>query len=638
MSGITYYKTQSPYRGDITKRTSLNGQEIDNNFLTLEGRDIESINVNGHNLITKLRNGDSFTTRLPNTSGGGDGFNTIYLPNGSSIDVTVRIPHVIGYFNATISGEIYASSMKVSSITWAEGSFNIENLSLTPTDELANVFNLSFTYENVDYVFDVYYNGLYGNSSYITYHNEGLIAGDVSFNVINGSYDHTLLNLDSDNKVVINEHSLTDLDCDLIMYEIMKINNIDTGIPYTIVFSSRALDIIEFKEIYVLLYTNTDIFTIFINNSNANNNDLMLSVSWADLSNRVRNSQLIPGMKYRINNYTCTTIQSDTQAANHYFDIIVTADSNAKLNENAKAVYRGDNNYFLNSNLDAWEIKYCLANDTERFAWADPINGKGVIYYMKDEWGNEAPYDFKNIKFNVDGYYLYTFNWFSGGVNPTIDDLSVNQFKYPTSDNVTDIEYKHTFNNVIKPYINNNSKQELNRIVFGNYQQSDNTFQGCYGNIFGANCHDIKFYTTAISNKFGDDCYSNSFEGVCINNRFGNTNNNINVKFGVTKCEFGENNSYINNTLSKSSIECIRFGNDCCLISLGDAKDGDGKIRYYTFKDGIQVGNNAILELPFDGSDGVARNVATYASGNRLWAYWLDGTIGSIRVEEVILN
>lgn len=25
------------------------------------------------------------------------------------------------------------------------------------------------------------------------------------------------------------------------------------------------------------------------------------------------------------------------------------------------------------------------------------VGGKGVIYYMKDEWNNEAPYDFKNI-------------------------------------------------------------------------------------------------------------------------------------------------------------------------------------------------------------------------------------------------
>jgi hypothetical protein len=33
-----------------------------------------------------------------------------------------------------------------------------------------------------------------------------------------------------------------------------------------------------------------------------------------------------------------------------------------------------------------------------RFEWATE-KGKGVIYYMKDEWGNEAPYDFKNIQF-----------------------------------------------------------------------------------------------------------------------------------------------------------------------------------------------------------------------------------------------
>lgn len=36
--------------------------------------------------------------------------------------------------------------------------------------------------------------------------------------------------------------------------------------------------------------------------------------------------------------------------------------------------------------------------------------GKGVIYYMKDEWGNEAGYDFKNIMFLKDGQYMYTFS------------------------------------------------------------------------------------------------------------------------------------------------------------------------------------------------------------------------------------
>lgn len=50
-----------------------------------------------------------------------------------------------------------------------------------------------------------------------------------------------------------------------------------------------------------------------------------------------------------------------------------------------------------NAKLNAWEIKYCLDNDTTRFNWADDVNGKGVIYYMKDEFNNEAEYDFKNI-------------------------------------------------------------------------------------------------------------------------------------------------------------------------------------------------------------------------------------------------
>ena len=40
-----------------------------------------------------------------------------------------------------------------------------------------------------------------------------------------------------------------------------------------------------------------------------------------------------------------------------------------------------------------------MDNDTNRFGWTDESNGKGVIYYMKDEWNNECPYDFKNIQF-----------------------------------------------------------------------------------------------------------------------------------------------------------------------------------------------------------------------------------------------
>lgn len=56
--------------------------------------------------------------------------------------------------------------------------------------------------------------------------------------------------------------------------------------------------------------------------------------------------------------------------------------------------------YFHYTNFAKWELKYSLDNDTDRFAWADAVNGKGVIYWMKDEFGNECPYDFKNIVFD----------------------------------------------------------------------------------------------------------------------------------------------------------------------------------------------------------------------------------------------
>lgn len=117
-------------------------------------------------------------------------------------------------------------------------------------------------------------------------------------------------------------------------------------------------------------------------------------------------------------------------------------------------------------NLSAWELKYCLDNDNSRFAWADNTNGKGVIYYMKDEHGNEAWYDFKSIKqkvydrdfmpttslwcrtpldLNYEGdEYFYTFH-FEGDT-----DLSVKALIGPAYN--ANIELWHPKNNKIYPY------------------------------------------------------------------------------------------------------------------------------------------------------------------------------------------
>ena len=81
------------------------------------------------------------------------------------------------------------------------------------------------------------------------------------------------------------------------------------------------------------------------------------------------------------------------------------------------------------SNLGAWTLKYSLDNDTDRFAWADTENGKGVIYYMRDEFGNEAPYDFKNIM-----YDCYAINARSGyGIDADFSVLLWNHIQYALS-------------------------------------------------------------------------------------------------------------------------------------------------------------------------------------------------------------
>ena len=61
MANITYYRKPSRYNGDITKNTSLNGCEIDDNFFFLESHIIKSFELLGKTLIITLFNGSQLT-------------------------------------------------------------------------------------------------------------------------------------------------------------------------------------------------------------------------------------------------------------------------------------------------------------------------------------------------------------------------------------------------------------------------------------------------------------------------------------------------------------------------------------------------------------------------------------------------
>ena len=171
----------------------------------------------------------------------------------------------------------------------------------------------------------------------------------------------------------------------------------------------------------------------------------VISTTWADLKERKDSGTLIPGQYYEINDYKTTTIQENTKAAEHYFNILVEATSTTELNSEAKATISNRDLYFSGIELNKWIVRYDIENNQTKYAWADPVNGRGTIYYLKDEWNNEAWYDFKNIQFlrncNDEKYswigleenqYFYTFSRIETG---NIIDDSLGTGQYPSSDN-----------------------------------------------------------------------------------------------------------------------------------------------------------------------------------------------------------
>ena len=191
--------------------------------------------------------------------------------------------------------------------------------------------------------------------------------------------------------------------------------------------------------------------------------------------------KLKPGQFYRITDYVTTTSQANTRSAGKLFDVIVLALTNDTLAERAWACHRDGSTDFQNSHLEAWQIWYCLDNDTSRFDWAFPTSGggKGVIYRMIDEFGNDRPYDFKNIQFyrqwdssgsswsiisssNI-GTPCYTFSSSGNGSTTSFTDMSL-------------LASNKIYSNVIGKYVDIYNRQNLNNICFFGGECSSNTF------------------------------------------------------------------------------------------------------------------------------------------------------------------
>ena len=337
----------------------------------------------------------------------------------------------------------------------------------------------------------------------------------------------------------------------------------------------------------------------FTNNNNDTNNNAiilegkiygaapMVELQYSQLTALVANKKLIPGTNYKITNYVTTTSQEGTKSAGIPFDIIVTAISNNTLSEDAKADYH--DTYFSQENISAWELKYCLYNDTTRFGWASST-GTGVVYYMKDEFNNEAWYDFKNIQFLrtsswfkenpnfptqfTENKYFYTFSAVNNGI---ITDDSLYSANYHATDN-------HLGRNTSKITKLNNTIfiDKVNNGVFNNIisdGHGNNTFgQSIWNNTIGHNCLNNVIYTSFQYNNISPNFTNNKVKDNFVYNEIGAgfTYNELNGKVmrtifkpvfsgnklngSLTYCTFGSNNNYVTDFPPMTNVT---IGNNC---------------------------------------------------------------------------
>lgn len=214
------------------------------------------------------------------------------------------------------------------------------------------------------------------------------------------------------------------------------------------------------------------------------------SITYSQLKTKRNNGTLVGGQYYRITDYVATTTDSQSRSAGHQFDILVYAKDAATLSEEGSACLHSGDVYFANTNFRAWKVWYCLDNDTSRFSWADTTNGKGVIYRLIDEWGNDVPYDFKNIQFKrykvtaktanpelavLNGLYIGLRSTNSGGNRGLDIDTSDYKWYYTFSMLGSDWSTDATDASIAGTYANNNSfgptlytTRGLNNIVFAN--------------------------------------------------------------------------------------------------------------------------------------------------------------------------
>ena len=324
-----------------------------------------------------------------------------------------------------------------------------------------------------------------------------------------------------------------------------------------------------------------------------------------------------------------------------------------------------DNNQFIVSpipesktvsvNMNAWELKYCLDNDKTLFDWAD-TNGKGVIYYMKDEFNNEAPYDFKNAQFQrkkitntinnnlIGSVFINSYLGLPEYYGITCGDSS--KYFYTFEDRYNEGSDSSLFgnsnNNTIKQYVNENGQKLINNIVL----------MSCRQVFIDNNCYNMTL-REARNVSLGTSCYNNMYIN-CSNFVISNSNYN-NIFYSSSGCTFGDSCSQnIGNGLSSCSfgymcrdnifglflssstfgIGCnnLTLGTNCYGNTFGDNVAGSTFNNFFSYckvegqSSGIRVNSSYVRYCTFKTN---LKNITINTSGGSTTSYVQYVTIGS---------
>lgn len=325
-----------------------------------------------------------------------------------------------------------------------------------------------------------------------------------------------------------------------------------------------------------------------------------IKVTHAELVEMVNAHALIKGQEYEITDYEATAepgaaVRGDNQ---YLFNIIVKAMDRSNLSYDARCSF-SDRNHNLklllyNSNINAWQVKYQLFPDGNYvFDWTDP-NGKGTIFWLKDDIGNELPFDFYNFIYKS-GVFI------ANGVehDSSLSIYSEKEF-YAIPAVFDRIE---RFNNGNNRVISNYKTNALNNFLFRTMIASgrNNTIiKGPFSTpVFISGCNNY------IDEPM-DSCMINGSSNVIKQSQIGvfygeaNNINSSDLSLMGPKCQFYSCH-ILNSTLINSNLTSKLYANQCII---------NGGIGGRSI---ILQNKNDILNLDYCTINGILK---TYASGS----------------------